>query len=713
LRLNRTEALRTRIDERDHVAVAASLEPFFSPATVAVIGASPRAGSIGGELFRNVLRAEFRGVAYPVNRSGESVAGVRAYRSVAEIGEAVDLAVICLPGAAVDAAAEEALAAGVRALCVISAGFAEVGPEGEARQERLLELVRSRGARLLGPNCLGIAVADVRLNATFGPRALPPGNVGFSSQSGALGLALLERAAERQLGLSSFVSIGNKADVSSNDLLEYWQEDPQTEVVLLYLESFGNPRKFGRVARRVARQKPIVAMKAGRTGAGARAASSHTAALAGSEAAVDALFHQAGVVRVDTLEELLDVTSLLAAQPLPRGRRVAVLTNAGGLGILCADACETAGLSLSPLSDETVAALRAILPAEASVANPVDMLGSAVGSTYASVLPPLLRDPAVDAVIVLFVPPVVAGAEEVAAAIAHAVDREDVEEKPVLACVISSHGTPAQLLSSAVAAFDYPESAARALGRAAERAEWLRRPQGRVPELKGVDEGAARHVVHEAGEGWLSPVATRRVLEAYGIPVVPERVVSTTDEAVAAARELGYPVVVKTALAGVHKTERAGVALDLRDAEAVAEAVTRIGSPVLVQPFVRGGVEMLVGAVQDPVFGPLVALGPGGTLAELIGDAGFRLAPLTDADADDLVQSGKAGLLLRGFRGAPAADARAMADLVLRVARLAEDIPEVAELDLNPVIASPDGCVAVDARARIAPPAQSSRLKTW
>jgi acetyl coenzyme A synthetase (ADP forming)-like protein len=713
LTLGATEALRTRMDERDHVAVAASLQPFFMPETVAVIGASSRAGTIGGELFRNVLRSQFRGVVYPVNRSGQPVAGVRAYQSVSEIGEAVDLAVICLPGGAVLDAATEALAAGVRALCVVSAGFAEVGPEGEGRQDRLLELVRSHGARLIGPNCLGIAVADVRLNATFGPRALPPGNVGFSSQSGALGLALLERAAVRNLGLSAFVSVGNKADVSSNDLLEYWEEDPNTDVVLLYLESFGNPRKFARVARRVARTKPIVAMKAGRTAAGARAASSHTAALAGSEAAVDALFHQAGVLRVDTLEELLDVTGLLATQPLPRGHRVGVLTNAGGLGILCADACESAGLSLAPLSDQTVAALRAVLPPEASISNPVDMLGSAVGTTYEQALPLLLRDEAVDAVIVLFVPPVVAGAAEVAEAIARAVEREGSGGKPVLACVISSDGTPAQLLSAPVAAFDYPESAAHALGRTAQRAEWLRRPQGRVPELDGIDRAAAREVVERGGERWLSVDEVRRLLEAYGIPLVAERVAMSAEEAVAAAGELGYPAVVKTAEAGAHKTEQDGVAVDLRDAEAVREATTRIGGAVLVQPFVHGGIELLVGAVQDPVFGPLVALGPGGTLAELIGDAGFRLAPLTDVDADELVESGKSGRLLGGFRGAPAADRQAVADVVLRVGRLVEELPEVAELDLNPVIAKPHGCIAVDARVRIARPAQAHALKTW
>jgi acetate---CoA ligase (ADP-forming) len=713
LRLQRTTELLTRVDERDHVAVAASLAPFFAPSAVAVMGASARRGSIGGELFRNVLRGDFGGVVYPVNKSGTSVAGVRSYRSVAEIGEPVDLAVICLPGAAVLDAAADALAGGVPALCVISAGFAETGAEGIERQERLLELVRSNGARLLGPNCLGIAVAAPRLNATFGPSELPAGNVGFSSQSGALGLALLERAAARRLGLSAFVSVGNKADVSSNDLLEYWEEDPATDVVLLYLESFGNPRKFGRVARRVARKKPIVAMKAGRTAAGAAAASSHTAALAGSEAAVDALFHQAGVMRVDTLEELLDVTGLLATQPLPHGRRVAVLTNAGGLGILCADACEAAGLSLPPLADSTVDSLRAVLPAEASVSNPVDMLGSAVGATYESAVPPVLGDPGIDAAIVLFVPPVVAGAAEVAAAIARAVDQAPVRDKPVLACVISAGGTPGALLSAPVAAFDYPESAARALGRAAERAEWLRRPQGRPLELDGIDRETARRIIDAAGERWLAPDETRELLEAYGIPLVPQRVASTLEDAVAAATELGYPAVAKTALPGVHKTERGGVAVDLRDEQALREAATRIGMPVLLQPFLRDGVELLVGAVQDPVFGPLVALGPGGTMAELIGDAGFRLAPLTDVDAEELVQGGKAGRLLAGYRGAPPADERGMAEIVLRIARLADDFPEMAELDLNPVIARADGCFVVDARVRIAPAPRISTLKTW
>jgi acetyl coenzyme A synthetase (ADP forming)-like protein len=713
LRLASTDTLVARIDERDHVAVAASLKPFFSPDSVAVIGASPRARSIGGELFRNILRGDFVGAAYPVNRSGGSVAGVRAYESVAQIGEPVDLAIVCLPGETVLEAAAEALRAGVRALCVISAGFAETGPAGRERQERLVELVRASGARLLGPNCLGIAVSASRLNATFAPRSLPAGRVGFSSQSGALGLAVLERAAERGLGLSAFVSVGNKADVSSNDLLEYWEDDANTDVVLLYLESFGNPRKFGRLARRVARKKPIVAMKAGRTAAGARAASSHTAALAGSEAAVDALFHQAGVLRADSLEELLDLTSLLSSQPLPRGNRVAILTNAGGLGILCADACEAAGLSLSELSSKTRERLGSILPAEASVSNPVDMLGSAVASTYAEALPLLLGDHTVDAVIVLFVPPVVAGADEVASAIVRAVEKAGNTEKPVLACVISADGTPAQLLSGVVAPFSFPESAARALGRAAERTEWLRRPQGRTPMFSDIDRRAARKVVEDNSEGWLDPDLTRRLLSAYGLPLVSEWSVATVEEAVMAADQIGYPVVVKTAQAGVHKTESGGVAIDLRDSHAVREAAERIGAPLLIQPMVRSGVEVLVGAVQDPVFGPLIALGPGGTLAELIGDAAFRLTPLTDYDAQELVRTGKAGKLLAGFRGAAPADREAVEDLLLRVSQLAEDLPEVVELDLNPVFAGPSGCAIVDARVRIGLAQPRETLKTW
>jgi len=710
-----TGELELHVESRDHVGVVASLRPFFAPASVAVVGASRRRGSIGGELFRNILAADFTGAAYPVNRDGLSVAGVHGSSSVGAIQEPVELAVLCVPAVRVLEAASDALRHGVRALCVISAGFAETGAEGRERQDRLLALVRAYGARLVGPNCLGIAVPGIGLNATFAPRPLPPGFIGFSSQSGALGLALLEKASSRALGFSAFVSIGNKADVSSNDLLEWWEGDDETNLVLLYLESFGNPRRFARVARRVARVKPVLALKAGATSAGSRAAGSHTAALAGSDAAVDALFRQAGVLRAHTLEELLDAAALLSTQPLPAGRRVAVITNAGGLGILCADACEGAGLELPQLADETRAELAAALPAEASLANPIDLLGSATATMYEDAVGPVLSDPNVDALVVIFVPPVVATADDVAGAIRRAVEHAG-HGKPVVAVVVSAAGAPPMLLeqTSPVVALPYPESAARALALACERAEWLCRPAGEVPASGGIDAARAHEVMSSARpESWLEPAAVRELLEAYGIPLVPEHVAVDVDTAVAAARELGFPAVVKTSVPGAHKTETGGVALDLADEAAVRDAVERIGAPVLVQPFVTGGVELLAGAVQDPMFGPLVAFGPGGIYAELIGEAAFKLAPLSDVDAQELVFGGKAGRLVGGFRGAPAADAPALTDLLHRLGRLVDDLPEVAELDLNPVLARPDGCVVLDARVRVAEATHLHRLKSW
>jgi acetyl coenzyme A synthetase (ADP forming)-like protein len=702
-----TETYRARVDERDHAAVVASLRPFFEPAAVAVLGASPRPRTIGGELFRNIVAGGFEGAVYPVNRAGEAVAGVRGYASFDQIEADVDLAVICLPAEFVLDAAESLLRKGVRALCVISAGFAELGQEGAERQERLLALVRTHGARLIGPNCLGISSAAAHLNATFAPHGFPPGTIGFSSQSGALGLALLEEAESRSLGFSSFVSVGNKADVSSNDLLEYWEDDDDTSVVLLYLESFGNPRRFGRVAQRVARTKPIVAMKSGVTGAGSRAASSHTAALAGSEAAVSALFRQAGVMRCSTLEELVEVAALLSTQPLPRGRRVAILTNAGGLGILCADACDSSGLELPELSEDTRAGLASVLPTEASRVNPVDMLGSASALLYERALPLVLADPGVDAAIVIFVPAARVTAADVAAAIGQA---REGSPKPVLPVLMAAERVPGS--------FAYPESAARALARAAERADWLRRPLGvELRPERGVSPREGAEVVESAlaraDDLWLRPDEVRRLLASYGVRLVPERVAAGPDEAAAAAAELGFPAVVKTAEAGVHKTERGGVALDLASDEDVRAAAERIGGAVIVQPMIAEGVELLAGVVQDPVFGPLVAFGPGGVLAELIGEAGFCLAPLSDTDARELVGRGKAGRLVAGFRGRPAADSDALVDLLGRLARLGDDLPQVAELDLNPVLGLEEGYVVVDARVRVRRGGPPSGLKSW
>jgi len=691
-----------RIAQRDHSAVSASLESFFKPTSVAVIGASARRGTIGGELFRNVISADFAGAAYPVNQKGAPVGGVPSYTRIEDIPAPVDLAIVCVPGEQVLDATESALRAGVRAICVISAGFAETGSEGLERQVQLLALVRRYGARLIGPNCLGVASAACRLNATFARSAFPTGRTAFSSQSGALGLALLEQADARGLGLSAFVSIGNKADVSSNDLLEYWEDDPETDVILLYLESFGNPRKFARVAGRVARSKPILAMRSGTSSAGARAAASHTAAMAGSDVVINALFREAGVLRATTLQELLDTAVLLTSLPAPAGNRVAVLTNAGGLGILCADACEGHGLVLPELTPETRAALAESVPKEASLANPVDLLGSANATTYEAVIPPILADPNIDALIALFVPPVVEDPRAVEELLARYAGESD---KPLLSVVMSADG-------SAHGGFEYPESAAHALGLAAQRAAWLRRPAGSKPDVE-VDHARGRAIVDAAEEGWLDADAAHALLEAYGIPLVGERRAATPDEAAAAAEELGLPAVVKTAAAGAHKTESGGVALDLRTADEVRAAAARMGGPVIVQQFLTEGAELLAGIVQDPVFGPLVAFGPGGVLAELIGSANFALAPITDVDAAELLGSGKAAKLVDGWRGAPAVSRTALTDLLHRLSRLAVDLPEVTELDLNPVLAAPDGCVAVDMRVRIGRPAPAASPKTW
>ncbi|HEY7258351.1 MAG TPA: GNAT family N-acetyltransferase [Gaiellales bacterium] len=698
------------VDFRDHTAVGPSLRPVLAPDSVAVVGASARDGSIGGAVFRNIVEGGYTGSVFPINRSGEPVAGHPAHASVADLPVPIDLAVIAVPSGAVQGAVAEALAAGTKAVCVISAGFAETGPAGAKAEADLLSLVRSHGARMVGPNCLGVFAAAPKMNATFSRRQFEPGNVAISSQSGAVGLAVIDEVSQRGLGMSAFVSIGNKADVSSNDLLEYWEDDDDTAAIALYLESFGNPRRFARIAGRVARQKPVLALKSGSTTMGERAAMSHTAALAGSDRAAEALFQQSGVLRAHTLQELCDVLQLVATQPLPHGRRVAILSNAGGLAILCADACAELGFELAPLSEHTRQHLAELLPEEATVANPVDMIASATADTFATVVPLLLADADVDSLVVLAAPTALAMPEDVVRAIGEACEREQVR-KPVLAV------TPGSAThSGSVPSYRYPEAAARALARAVERAEWLRRPQGRVHEPV-VDRAAAHAVIESALEAspdaWLAADPARRLLTAYGVPCVTQRTVTNRPEALEAAHALGYPLAVKLGEAGVHKIDKGGVILGVGDVSALDAALDRIGYPAVLQPMVSGGIELLAGVVQDPLFGPVVAFGPGGTMAELIGGTAFATLPLTDVDARELVASGKAGELVAGFRGRPAADAAALVDLVVRLAALAEDFPQVAELDLNPVIALADDCVAVDARVRITHATPQGRLKTW
>ena len=716
-----TTTAAARAAERARHAATASMQAFFEPRTVAVVGAGRERGRIGSEILHNLRASGFRGRLVPVNPRASTIETLPCYPRVTDIPGEVDLAVIVVPAASVEAVVDDCLARGVKALVVISAGFGETGEAGRAREAALVEKLRAAGVRMIGPNCLGIVNTDpkVRLNATFSPVYPPEGRVGMLSQSGALGLAILDYARRLNLGISTFVSVGNKPDVSGNDLIQYWEQDRRTDVILLYIESFGNPRNFGSIARRVSRSKPIVVVKAGRSRAGARAASSHTGALAESDAVVGALLRQSGVIRTRTLEELFDVATLLANQPLPAGNRVAIVTNAGGPGILAADACEALGLSLASLSKETASALSGFLPAEASVGNPVDLLASASAEDYRRAIRLLLDDAGVDSLIVIFIPPLVTDAETVAAAVV-AEARES--PKTVLATFMSAKGAPPGL--TPVPCYPFPESAVAALSRATEYAEWRRRPAATAIELPDLRPDDAREFVARAlerGEGWLTPAEARSVLTAFGIPVARSRVAPGWNEVRRAAREIGYPVVLKAiGPTLLHKSDVGGVKLDIESPaelrRAFGELTTALGDRVtgyLVQEMVPGGVEVIVGALFDRTFGPLVLYGSGGTLVELIGDTSFRIAPLSDVDVSDMLDEVKGTAQLRGFRGAPPCDERALTDVLLRVSALLEACPEIQEMDLNPVKVFESGAKAVDFRIRVGrrpAPARSRRI---
>ena len=712
-------------ERRERIASAAGVRAVLEPRSIAVVGASRERGTIGGELFRNLLDMGFSGPVYPVNPKAEVVQSVAAYPTVTAIPGPVDLAVIVVPAQVVLSVAAECAEKGVRALLVISAGFSETGEEGAERQNELLELARRHGMHIVGPNCMGVMNLDpaVRMNASFAPFAPEFGPLAFSSQSGALGIAVIDRTRELGLGMSSFVSVGNKADISGNDLLQYWEQDPHTKVILLYLESFGNPRKFARIARRIAKDKPIVAVKSGRSKAGARAAASHTGSLAAGDVAVDALFQQAGVIRTNTLEELFDVAALLAHQPLPSGRRVGILTNAGGLGILCADACEAGGLSVPSLSSAATAALRELLPAEASVGNPVDMIASASAEDYGRALELMCADDGLDAVIVIFIPPLVTRAEDVAEAISAAGSK--ASGTTVLTCFLGVQGIHERLASpnAVIPSYAFPEAAAGALARVADHAAWRARPQGSVREFDDIDRRQVKRYAAElllAGQTWLSPADVSSLLARYGIRSPKSISVSSVDEVERAAAEIGGTVVLKIESPTIlHKTDVGGVRVGLSspaEAERAAQEMrrelerrnlTRDVTGFLVQEMVVvEGPEMFVGVTNDPSFGPLIACGAGGTRVELLRDVQVRITPLADVDAAEMLRALKTFPLLEGYRGDPPTDIAAVEDLLLRISQMVEDLPQLAELDLNPVIplAPGEGTVVVDARIRFAVP---------
>lgn len=695
------------ISAREESAGIASLAPLLTPRSIVVVGAGHRPGSVGHEVLRNVQAAGFAGPVYVVNPNRDEVLGVPCVASPGALAEAPDLAIIALPAAQVADAVRGCGQRGVRAAVLLGAGFGETGQHGARLQDEVLAIARDHGVRLVGPNCIGIANTDpdVRLDATFGALGRRPGPLAVMAQSGAFGAGLLTAADDLGLGFSQFVSVGNKIDVGGNDLLLAWDADPRTKVIAGYLESVGDPRRFARIARRVALRKPVLILKSGRSEAGRAAGRSHTAAAASSERAIDALFRGSGVIRVRTMRELLDAARVLCDQPLPEGPRVAIVGNCGGPEILAADAVVEAGLQVAELDTATGEALVAM---GTGARNPVDLGAAATPDATAAALRTVAASPEVDAVLTVFTSVAITDPTAMDDAIAEAAAATD---KPVLAVMVGAPARTRELAGKQLPIFSFPEDAAAALGVAYRYAQH-RADLPTVPDRPdGVDAVAARAVVERAlldGREWLEPEDAFRLLACYAIPICPCAVVTDPDEAARAAARLGYPLAAKLAAAGVHKTEAGGVRLGLSGEASLRAAVaglTQIGDGrVLLQPMLTGGTELIVGSVHDAQCGQLVMVGAGGVLTDILGDHAFGLAPLTGADAAALVDSLRAAQLLDGYRGAPVVDRAKVRDVLVRIGTLADDLPEVAELDINPLIGRADGLFAVDARVRIAPP---------
>ncbi|NMC62544.1 MAG: GNAT family N-acetyltransferase, partial [SAR324 cluster bacterium] len=710
--------------EREMRATANSLDTFFNSESVAVIGASRRPGSIGAALVSNLLQAGFKGKIYPINPSASEISGLRSFRSVEDVPGDVELSIIAVHAPDVEETIAQCIRKGVKGVVVISSGFAELSVEGRETEKRIVKMARGAGMRLIGPNCVGIVNTDPKhpIYGVFAGVYPPAGNIAMVSQSGALGIAILDYVSTYHLGISNFVSIGNKADVSVNDLLSYWAYDERTKVIALYLESFGNPEKFARIAPELARRKPMVAVKSGRTAAGSRAASSHSASLANVDVAVDAIFDQAGVIRTNTLEELFDVAKVLSSQPLPAGPRVGVVTNAGGPGILLADALEVRGLKLPTLSNESLVKLKKILPFQAGLANPIDMLAYAEGNLYEEVIKIVGADENVDSLIVIYVPPIITDPHDVASGIARGACSISLKKPLLTVFLSSSEHVPKEFENGPhgqIPVFVFPENAAQALSAVEKYARWREEPMGEVLTLSPEEKTLARKIIDEvlaenSAEQWLEGQRVQDLLKAVGIQFVSSRVVepSRIEEV---SEKLTYPLVLKVLSPEVlHKSDVGGVILGIKNkkellnaAKNVTQKMHNIGARVegfQLQQEVQGGVEFLVGVTTDAVFGHLIVVGLGGIFVELFKDVAFSLPPVTDVRVKALLDKLRAKKLLEGFRGSEKVDRKALEDVIMRVSALIELIPEIRELDLNPVKILPEGsgAVTVDARIKIA-----------
>ncbi len=696
-----------RFERREQTAAIAAVALFLRPRSVAVITAAQDRSTITDELWHHLIEDGFTGIVHSVGGRLAEGADAPAYAAVAELPESVDLALIAVAPEQVSEVAAECGAAGVRALLVISAGFADAGEAGRRRQQNLLGICRRSGMRLLGPNCLGVVNTDpdVRLSATYADQVPALGRVGLMSQSAGAGVAMLEAVAGSGLGVSSFVSVGDKADISGNDLLQYWESDPRTDVVALHPESFGNPRRFARLARRVSAGKPIIALTSGRSLDGSPDTRSHVGTLVyGSELAVDALFAQAGVIRVDTIPELLDVTALISSQPLPRGGRVAILTNARGPGILCADACRAEGLT--------------------PVDNPINLLAGASAGQYRRTLEILASEDGCDAVIVIFVAAPGTRVDDVAPAVLAA--SRSTRALTVAAVVIGAQpSSPAPVPSApGVLTFASPEAAGRALAHAVRYARWRSSPAGSMPEFADARSDQAAAIIAaalSAGEEWLAPEAVTELFRCYGLGLIPTRVTGGIAGALRAAAELDGPVALKALAPNLrHKADAGAVQLGLagptavrRAARQIKGAMARHGQPLqgfVVQPMAHPGVELVIGIVHDQSFGPVVVCGAQGTDGGPPIDVSVRITPLTDLDAEDMLGALRKFSELDGHVDRSRWDIEALKDTLLRLSALAQTHAEIAELDIAPVIVASEGAAIVDARVRLAPAAQRPPL---
>jgi len=702
------------------------LDALFSPRAIAVVGAGRSPQSIGYQLVNNLLEFGYKGSIHPVNPKADEILGQACYHSIEALPEPVDLAVLALPAKLVIGAVRACHAKGIRGIVTITAGFREAGEAGAELEQELRRTLRELGVKMVGPNCMGLlnTAEDVRLHASFAFTQPLPGNVAFASQSGSLGEAILSHAASIGLGLSEFVSLGNATDIAAEDMVERWAEDSRTKVILLYLEHLDDAHLFMERALKATRgaRKPILTVKSGRTRAGARAASSHTGALAGRDQLTNAMFERCGVIRLDEIYDLFTVAKAFSSQPLPAGPRVGILTNAGGPAIQAADATDGTGLEVASLSPATRAALAEALPPGASLRNPVDMLATARGETFGRCAEAMLADPGVDALLLIYVTPIILDTPDVARKIVAGLERGLAEcgtPKPVVTCVMGkAHQDPGAgvLMEAGYPVYPFPERAIQALAAMNRYARWLDEPEGEVPYYPDVDAERVWALLERHPGGWLDTETCARILKAYGIPAVRSRRVQTPEQAIDFAQKHASHVALKVDSEQiVHKTDVGGVALDLRSADEIRQAFATIDRNLgdeapdhayRVQQMVQGGTETIVGVTLDPTFGHVVMFGLGGIAVEVLGDVRFEMLPMTSAKARRMIDGIRGARLLHGFRGRPAVDLEQLQDVLVRTGRLVMDHPRIVEIDLNPFLAHPHAGEAgvVDVRIRLAPP---------